>query len=91
MYGDERKGQKGTEGRKRGIQRAIWELRALGDCHSVLVKPGGSSCVLQRQLGPEKEEKALADEAAVCTESASYLFWFWFSLSCYTLHYVAFY
>ena len=56
----------------------------------MLLKPGANSCVLQRQLGPEKEEKGLADEAAMCTESALYLFWFWLSLSYYTLHYVAF-
>lgn len=55
----------------------------------MLLKPGGNSCVRQSQLGPEKEE-GLADKATVRTESTSYLFWFWLSLSCCTLHYIAF-
>lgn len=56
----------------------------------MLLKPGDNSCVCQSQLGPEKEEGSLAGKAAMCTESVSYLFWFWLSLSCYTLHYVAY-
>lgn len=58
----------------------------LGDCQSALPKPGENSWVLQRQLGTEKEEVALADEAATGTESTLCAFWVWLSLSCYTLN-----
>lgn len=69
--------KEGTE-RARRAKGPIWELGVKSARRlllSVLPKPGGNSWVLQRQLGTEKEEKGLAGEAAMCTESTPYPLW----------------